>query len=344
MEILKKKFPRLGAQERPCCTDEVLPQELQHRPSITRSTLSAPRLSLAMKRAMDERKSNRETGIADALTEKVLQAYSEIDNVRLRGLVACLIRHLHAFVKEAKPTDKEFETAWTLMAEMAKFTGAERNEFLLLFDVTGVSELVEKINHVRPQSAVGFSLVGPFYRANAPIRERGETIASDDTKGDRVRVTGRVSDVTTGSPLAGATLDVWQAATNGLYENQDKGQPEYNLRGRFQADESGTFELMALLPTPYPVPVDGPVGELIKVAKRQPYRPAHIHFIVSAPKYETLVTQVFRKGDDIIDKDPVFAAEDDCIGEFRRENGQYSLHYDFQLRPGISTMPKAPIP
>jgi catechol 1,2-dioxygenase len=293
---------------------------------------------------MDELTSRREAGIADALTEKVLQAYSGIDNVRLREIVACLVGHVHALVKEVKPTDKEFEAAWTLMAEMAKFTGDERNEFLLLCDVTGVSELVEKLNHVRPQSAVGFSLVGPFYRANAPKRERGETIASDDTKGDRVRITGRVSDVTTGLPLAGAMLDVWQAATNGLYENQDKNQPDYNLRGRFRADESGTFELMALLPTPYPVPIDGPVGELIRLAKRQPYRPAHIHFIVSAPKYETLVTQVFRKGDDIIDKDPVFAAEDDCVGEFRRENGQYRLHYDFQLTPGVSTMPKAPIP
>jgi catechol 1,2-dioxygenase len=231
-----------------------------------------------------------------------------------------------------------------LMAEMAKFTGDERNEFLLLSDVTGVSELVEKINHVRPRSAVGFSVVGPFYRANAPMRQRGESIASGHTKGDRVRITGRVSDLTTNAPIAGAILDVWQAATNGLYENQDKNQPDYNLRGRFQADESGNFELTALLPTPYPVPLDGPVGELIRLAKRQPNRPAHIHFIVSAPKYETLVTQVFRKGDDIIDKDPVFAAEDDCTGEFRLENGQYRLHYDFQLRPGVSTMPKAPIP
>jgi catechol 1,2-dioxygenase len=293
---------------------------------------------------MDEFTSRKEARVADALTEKVLQAYSGIDNARLREIVACLIRHLHAFVREAKPTDKEFETGWTLMAEMAKFTGDERNEFLLLCDVIGVSELVEKINHVRPESTVGFSLVGPFYRANAPMRKRDETIASDDTKGDRVRIAGRVSDMSTGSPLAGALLDVWQAATNGLYENQDKNQPDYNLRGRFRADEAGTFELVALLPTPYPVPIDGPVGQLIRLAKRQPYRPAHIHFIVSAPKYETLVTQIFRKGDDIIDRDPVFAAEDGCIGEFHRENGQYRLHYDFQLKPGVSTMPKAPIP
>jgi protocatechuate 3,4-dioxygenase beta subunit len=274
----------------------------------------------------------------------VLQAYSGIDNVRLRDIVACLIRHLHAFVREAKPTDKEFETGWTLMAEMAKFTGDERNEFLLFCDVIGVSQLIEMIDHVRPQSAVGFAVVGPFYRANAPKRKRGESIASDDTKGDRVHITGRVLDLTTNAPVAGAMLDVWQAATNGLYENQDKNQPDYNLRGRFQADEAGAFKLVSLLPTPYPVPTDGPVGELIRLAKRQPNRPAHIHFIVSAPKYETLVTQVFRKGDDIIDEDPVFSADDNLIGEFRKENGQYRLHYDFQLRPGVSTMPKAPIP
>ena len=258
---------------------------------------------------MDELTSRREAGIADALTEKVVRAYSGIDNARLREIVAGLIRHLHALVKEVKPTDKEFETAWTLMEEMAKFTSDERNEFILLLDVTGASQLVETINHVRPQSAVGPALVGPFYRANAPLHKQGESIASDDTKGDRVRITGSVSDLTTGAPVAGAILDVWQAATNGLYENQDKNQPDYNLRGRFRADKAGTYQLVALLPTPYPVPVDGPVGELLRLAKRQPNRPAHIHFIVSAPKYETLVTQVFRKGDDIIDEDPVFSAE-----------------------------------
>jgi catechol 1,2-dioxygenase len=200
---------------------------------------------------MDELTSRSEAGIADALTEKVLQANSGIDDARLRNIVAHLIRHLHAFVKEAKPTDKEFETAWTLMAEMAKLAGDERNEFLLLCDVIGVSQLVETINHARPQSAVGFTLVGPFYRANAPMRKRGGSVASDDTKGDRVHITGRVFDLTTNAPVAGTILDVWQAATNGLYENQDKNQPDYNLRGRFQADEAGTFRLVALLPTPY---------------------------------------------------------------------------------------------
>jgi catechol 1,2-dioxygenase len=282
--------------------------------------------------------------IADAFTEKVLTAYSQIDDTRLRDLVRGFIVHLHRFVKEAKLTQQEFETAWSLMAEMAKCTGEERNEFLLFCDAVGISELIDVINHPRSQSTVGYALVGPFYRANAPLKQRGGTIASTDTEGERVRITGTVYDVTTNAPVARAMLDVWQAATNGLYENQDKNQPDYNLRGRFQADEKGTFELVALLPTPYPVPTDGPVGELLRLAKRQAYRPAHIHFIVSAPNHETLVTQVFRKGDKIIDADPVFSADRNLIGDFRKDDGEYRLHYNFQLDPGVPTMPRAPIP
>jgi catechol 1,2-dioxygenase len=282
--------------------------------------------------------------LGDALTERAVKAYSRIEDSRLRELTANLIRHLHAFVKESKLTDQEFEIAWTLMAEMAKFTDDARNEYLLLCDVIGVSELIDAINHRRPPSAVGYALVGPFFRANAPRRKRGESIVSDDSAGQRARITGRVCDLATGAPVVGAMLDVWQAATNGLYENQDPNQPDYNLRGRFQTDNDGSFELVALLPTPYPVPTDGPVGELLRLAKRQPNRPAHIHFIVSAPDYETLITQVFRKGDAIIDEDPVFSADRNLIGDFREDNGEYRLQYDFQLKRGVSTMPKAPIP
>jgi catechol 1,2-dioxygenase len=285
-----------------------------------------------------------ENKLGDALTEKAVKAYSQIADPRLRELTAGLIRHLHAFVKETKLTDQEFEIAWTLMAEMAKFTSDERNEYLLFCDAIAISELIDAINHQRPPTAVGYALVGPFYRANAPWRNRGESIVGDDTEGKRVRISGRVYDLTTRAPIAGATLDVWQAATNGLYENQDANQPDYNLRGRFETDDDGTFELAALLPTPYPVPTDGPVGELLRLAKRQPYRPAHIHFIVSAPNFETLITQVFRNGDPILDEDPVFSADRNLIGEFRQDNGEYSLQYDFQLKRGVSTMPKAPIP
>jgi catechol 1,2-dioxygenase len=277
-------------------------------------------------------------------TQRVLNAYERIDNPRLRSIVSSLIKHLHACVKEISPTDQEFEFAWDFMGRMAAFTGPERNEFLLLADVIGVSQLVESLNHDKPGQPVGFALVGPFLRANAPFRERGAADMSDDTPGARVRISGKVYDFDTNVPIEGAILDTWQAASNGLYENQDEHQPDYNLRGRYKSDRNGTFDLVALMPTAYPVPTDGPVGELLRAAKRPPDRPAHIHFIVSAPGYETLVTQIFVKGDKQIEEDAVFTANEKMVGEFKKQGDRFSLSYDFPLRRGISTMPKAPIP
>jgi len=284
------------------------------------------------------------TGTDQALTEKVLNAYSKIENPRQKSIVSKLITHLHACVKELKVTDVEWEFAWDFMERMAAMTGTQRNEFLLFADVIGVSQLIETLNHDRPDQPVGFALVGPFFRANAPLRARGDSIASDDTVGARVRISGRVFDFEKKTPIKGAILDIWQAATNGFYENQDENQPDYNLRGRFVTDEEGTFEIVALMPTAYPVPIDGPVGELLRAAKRPPYRPAHIHFIVSAPGYETLVTQIFVKGDPIIEDDAVFTASENMVGDFRKEWDNFLLDYDFPLKPGVPIMPKAPVP
>jgi catechol 1,2-dioxygenase len=277
------------------------------------------------------------------LTQRVFNAYERIENPRLRSLVFLLIKHLHACINEMSPTDQEFEFAWDFMERMAAKTGPERNEFLLLADVLGVSQLIESLNHDKPSQPVGFALVGPFFRANAPFRERGTADVSDDTRGARVRISGKVYDFDTKAPIDGAILDTWQAAPNGLYENQDANQPNYNLRGRYKSDENGTFELTALMPTAYPVPTDGPVGELLRAAKRPPDRPAHIHFIVSAPGYETLVTQIFVRGDKQIEEDAVFTANEKMVGEFKKEDDHFLLSYDFPLRRGISTMPKAPI-
>ncbi len=277
-------------------------------------------------------------------TEKVLKAYSNIEEPRLKFIVAVLIKNLHACVKEMKVTDDEWEFAWDFMRRMATITSLERNEFLLFGDVIGVSQLIEILNHEKPDQPVGYALVGPFFRANAPFRERGSSIASADTPGVRVRIFGRVYDFQNNTPIKGAILDIWQAATNGFYENQDENQPDYNLRGRFRTDENGTFELIALMPTAYPAPTDGPVGELLRVAKRSTYRPAHIHFIVAAPGYETLVTQIFVKGDTLIEEDVVFTASKNMVGDFQKEDDHFRLSYDFPLKPGVSKMPKAPIP
>lgn len=277
-------------------------------------------------------------------TERVLNAYSNIENPRLKFIVSQLIKHVHSCIKEMRPTDQEFEFAWDFMERMAAKTGPERNEFLLMADVIGVSQLIATLNHDNPGQPVGFALVGPFLRADAPFRERGSTDMSDDTPGERVRISGRVFDFETKTPIEGAIVDTWQAATDGLYENQEEAQPDYNLRGRYRTDKSGSFELVALMPTAYPVPTDGPVGELLRVAKRPPNRPAHIHFIVTAPGYETLITQVFVKGDPDVEKDVVFTGSDNMVGDFKKDGDHFRLVYDFPLGRGVSRIPKAPIP
>lgn len=277
-------------------------------------------------------------------TEKVLKAYSDIDNPRLKSVISILIKHLHACVKEMKVTDQEWEFAWDFMKRMAEKTSPLGNEFLFFADVMGLSQLIEILNHGEQEQPVGVALLGPFFRADAPFRERGASIVNDDAPGARVRISGRVFEFENNAPIEGAILDIWQAAANGLYENQDEQQPDYHLRGRFRTDKNGTFELIALMPTAYHIPDDGPVGEFLKIAKRPPVRPAHIHVIVSAPGYETLVTQIFVKGDPDIEDDVVFTASQNMVGDFKQEGDVFRLTYDFPLKRGISTMPKAPIP
>jgi catechol 1,2-dioxygenase len=278
------------------------------------------------------------------ITERALKAYSNIENPRLKFIVLQLIKHLHACVKEMRPTDQEFEFAWDFLERMARKTGPERNEFLLLADVIGVSQLIATLNHDRPGQTVGFALIGPFLRAGSPFRERGTADMSDDTPGARVRISGKVHDIDSKGPIEGAVLDIWQAANNGLYEHEDSAQPDYNLRGRYTTDENGSFEVVALMPTGYSVPMDGPVGELLRVSERPPIRPAHIHVIVSAPGYETLITQIFVKGDPEIEQDVVFTASDNMVGDFKKDGIHFRLVYDFLLKHGVLTTPKAPIP
>ncbi|AKU91502.1 dioxygenase [Vulgatibacter incomptus] len=282
-------------------------------------------------------------GSPEGVTRRALEAYETIRDARVKHLVQGLIEHLHACVGELRPTDEEWEFAWRFMERMAQMTSPERNEFLLLADVLGVSQLIEALAHQGP-AEVGSALLGPFYRHGAPNRGRGASIASDDTPGDRVRVTGRVFDWKTKQPIAGAIIEAWQASTEGLYENQDPNQPDFNLRGRFRTDEDGTFELTALLPVPYPIPTDGPVGELLRTAGRSAHRPAHIHVIVMAPGHRTFVTQLFREGDPYLAIDPTFTATRENVRHFEHADDEWRLHVDFPMRKGKERLPEAPIP
>jgi catechol 1,2-dioxygenase len=279
----------------------------------------------------------------DLLTRRVLAAYGRIEDPRRRSLVATLIEHAHACVRDLALTDEEWESAWRTMERMAAATGPERNEFLLLADVLGVSQLIETLAHEKTTTSVGSSLVGPFFRAGAPLRARGAAIMSDETEGARVHVSGRVYDATTRAPIAGARIETWQCANDGLYENQDADQPDYNLRGAFETAADGTFDFVALVPVPYPVPSDGPAGDLLRLARRSPLRAAHLHVIASAPGHETLVTQIFIEGDPTIEIDATFTADRQMLGAIRHENGVARLRYDLPLVPGRPRVPEAPI-
>ncbi|WP_218644482.1 dioxygenase [Francisella sp. Scap27] len=276
------------------------------------------------------------------LTKRVLDAYSKFDDPRSKELTQSLIKHIHSFVKDVRLTNQEWEFCWKTFRTMADFTGDDRNEFLLMGDILGVSQLVEEVNHQVDGVENKFALVGPFLRANAPFRDNGAVIMSDNTAGERVEIKLNIKS-TNNQPIAGAVIDVWQAATNGKYECEDANQPDMNLRGKFVTDNDGKASLVALVPTAYPVPNDGPAGDLLRSAKRNILRPAHIHFIVVAEGFETLVTQVFIDGDKQTEDDPVFTANHSMSEHFVKQADDYSLECNFVLSKGESTYPEAPI-
>ncbi len=279
----------------------------------------------------------------DNVTEVVLRAMERTPDPRLREVMASLVRHLHEFVREVRPTDEEFEAGIDFLVRIGQASGPTKNEAILLSDLLGVSTLVVMLNAAR-DGITDPALLGPFWRAQAPLREPGASIAEDGGGGDPLTVEGCVRDVE-GRPVTGALVDVWQASPVGLYENQDPKQPDHNLRGRFETDAHGRFHFRTVRPAGYPVPTDGPCGELLRAQDRHPWRPAHLHFMISREGYRTLVTQVFDNTDDAIESDVVFGVTPALSGDFeRRDDGCYHLAYDFVLHPGTRRIPRPPIP
>jgi len=281
---------------------------------------------------------------ADSVTDIVLKAMSRTPDPRLRELMESLVRHLHAFVKETKPTEEEFEIAVDFLVRLGQASGAQKNEVILLSDLLGVSTLVMLLNNARGLGETDSALLGPFWRAGAPVCDSGDSISRGGQGGEPLVMRGIVVD-TSGKPVAGATVDVWQASPVGLYENQDEGQPEHNLRGRFVSDADGRFHFRTVRPAGYPVPVDGPCGELLRAQQRHPYRPAHIHFMISKEAFTTLITQVFANDDECIAADVVFGVTPPLSGKFEPDGkGGWTLDYKFVMQPGIRRIPKPPIP
>jgi protocatechuate 3,4-dioxygenase beta subunit len=247
--------------------------------------------------------------------EVVAASFAETPDPRLKQVMTSLVHHLHAFVKDVELTEEEWGTAIAFLTRTGQLCDDVRQEFILLSDVLGVSMLVETINHRTGGTSTESTVLGPFHMVESPPRELGGNIALDG-KGEPCLVTGQVTG-SDGEPLAGALVDVWQANDDGFYDVQQPGiQPERNLRGLFTADEQGRFWFRSIVPRYYPIPDDGPVGELLAATERHPNRPAHIHFIVTAPNHRPVTTHLFVEGSPYIDSDAVFGVKESLIREF----------------------------
>ncbi|WP_217555410.1 intradiol ring-cleavage dioxygenase [Streptomyces sp. GbtcB6] len=251
----------------------------------------------------------------DAVTAEAVDSLRGTDDPRLRELLTSLIRHLHAFTRETRLTQREWETAIAFLTETGQTCTDTRQEFILLSDVLGLSMLVETVNGHSDPGSTESTVLGPFHMTESPVRELGAGIDLVGT-GEPCVVSGVVRSAD-GTPLPGAVLDVWQADPHGFYDVQQPDvQPPGNGRGLFTADDEGRFRFRTCVPREYPIPTDGPVGALLKATGRHPYRPAHIHFIVSAAGHAPVTTHIFVAGGAYLDSDAVFAVKESLVKDF----------------------------
>lgn len=268
----------------------------------------------------------------DSSADVVNGRVAETANPRVAELVSALVKHLHAFAKETGLTQEEWEQAIAFLTATGQKCSGERQEFILLSDVLGFSMLVDAINNRRPDGATENTVFGPFHVAGAPVREMGETISLDG-KGERCRFEGRILDLD-GKPVEGARIDVWSDNADGFYSvQQPDAQPKWNNRGIFLTGPDGAYHFTGIKPVSYPIPEDGPVGAMLKALGRHPWRPAHMHFLITAPGFEKLVTHTFVEGDPYLTSDAVFGVKESLVAPFERIDGDtlWRSQFDFVL-------------
>jgi protocatechuate 3,4-dioxygenase beta subunit len=249
------------------------------------------------------------------LTDVVLERYEATPDARLRTILQSLIRHLHAFARDVRLTEAEWMAGVKFLTATGHISDEKRQEMILLSDNLGLSSLVNILTANVPEGATETTVLGPFYVPDSPKRAWGESILLRESKEPPLFIHGRVR-TDSGEAISGAKLEVWQTDSNGMYDIQDSSQPEDNLRGYYIAADDGGFLIRTIRPTSYPIPTDGPVGELLRATKRHPYRPAHVHAIVTAPGYQTLTTHLFDSEDGYLDSDVVFAVKQSLIRSF----------------------------
>jgi hydroxyquinol 1,2-dioxygenase len=277
------------------------------------------------------------------ITAAVLERLSDCPDPRLREVLSALVRHLHDFAREVKLTEAEWMAGIEYLTATGQKCDDKRQEFILLSDTLGLSMLTVALNHSKSPQATEATVFGPFHVPGAPALPLGADI-SGGAKGEPLFVQARVCG-RDGEAVADAVVDVWQADAEGLYDVQRAGLDHPQARAVLRTDAQGRLWFRAVTPVAYPIPTDGPVGVMLRATGRHPWRPAHVHFMISAPGYQTLITHVFRDGDPYLDSDAVFGVRSSLIGDYVRHPGGtapdgsvqsqpfHTLDFDFVLEP-----------
>lgn len=264
------------------------------------------------------------------LTHDVIDRMKDATNPRLRAILSLVVSYLHTVIREAGITHDEWWQAIDFLTRAGKMCSDSRQEFILLSDILGVSMLVDAIDHVGGSGLSESTVLGPFYAGKQRELAAGESILLREEEGDALEMRGHVFDAR-GRPIAGALLEVWQTSPNQMYDVQDKDQPSGHLRGSFRSDAAGAYRFRTIRPVSYPIPNDGPAGQLLAAMGRHPFRPAHIHFMISASGYRTLVTHLFLDGDQYLESDAVFGVKPSLIIRPKEIDGLGTVEYDFGL-------------
>ncbi len=287
------------------------------------------------------------------VTDAVVDAFNNTADPRLREILIALVKHLHAFARDVHLTEEEFERAVGYVSALGQNTTATHNETVLMSGSLGFSTLICLLNNGNNgQTETTANQLGPFWRMNSPRTENGGSIVRSATPGPVLFVNAAVRDQS-GKPIEGAEVDVWHSSPDGFYDQQDPNQVDMNLRGKFTTDAQGHFGFRSVKPAGYPIPMDGPVGELVRATGRHHYRPAHLHFLIFKPGFKTLISQVYSNDDERLETDVQFGVTRALVGDYVRHAGAapapdvagdwYSLDQNFVMEPGKSRLPKAPI-
>ena len=288
------------------------------------------------------------------VTKAVLGEYARIKNPRLREIMAAFVHHLHDFAREVKLTEEEFQAAIGYILGLGKHSSETHNEAVLMSGSLGFSTLICLLNNGdRGQTETDANLLGPFWRMDSPATKNGASIVRSATPGPALFVDAWFRDKN-GKPIAGAEVDIWQSSPEGFYENQDPIQADMNLRGKFTTDKDGHISFRSVKPAGYPIPIDGPVGELLRAAGRHNMRPAHLHFLVYKDGFKTLISQIYDPEDKHIETDVQFGVTQHLIGNYIRHDDPcpqapdvkppwYSIEHMFVMEKGTARLPRPPI-